>query len=67
MFWAVGVGESRTVPYGEFSEVVHTLEWFPIEPRIVGEKYYAPGVGLLEERALSGGKDVVKLIKVEQP
>ena len=66
MFWVVGVGESKTVPYGEFSDAVLTLEWSPTEPRIVGEKYYGPGVGLLEERALSGGVDVVKLIKVDQ-
>jgi hypothetical protein len=44
--------------------VVHTLEWTPLEPRIVVEKFYQPGVGLVMERALSGGKENVELIDV---
>jgi hypothetical protein len=64
MYWVVGTGGSIRVPYGAFDNVVHTLEWTPLEPQIVVEKFYQPGVGLVMERALSGGKEVVELIDV---
>jgi hypothetical protein len=67
MFWVVGTGESKSVPVGDFDDVLHTLEWTPLEPKIVVEKFYAPGVGLIAERALSGGKEDVQLVKVVEP
>jgi hypothetical protein len=67
MFWVTATGGSITVPYGRFDDVVHILEWSPIEPKIVVEKSYAPGVGLLAERALSGRKEVVELLDVSRP
>jgi hypothetical protein len=67
MYWVVGTGESKSVPFGDFDNVVHTLEWTPLEPKIVVEKFYAPGVGLITEHALSGGKENVQLIDVIKP
>jgi hypothetical protein len=61
MYWVVATGESVTVPAGRFKDAVRTLEWTPLEPKIVVQKFYAPGVGLIAERALSGPKEVVKL------
>jgi hypothetical protein len=67
MYWVVDTGESKSVPFGNFDDVVHTLEWTPLEPKIVVEKFYAPGVGLIAERALSGGKENVQLVDVIEP
>ena len=39
------------VPAGAFAEVVTTRDWTPLEPDVVEEKDYAPGVGLVRERA----------------
>jgi hypothetical protein len=64
MYWVVATGESRSVPFGDFENVVRTLEWSPLEPNVVVEKFYAPGVGLLAERALAGGKENVELLRV---
>jgi hypothetical protein len=64
MYWVVATGESRSVPFGDFENVVRTLEWSPLEPKVVVEKFYAPGVGLLAERALAGGKENVELLRV---
>lgn len=61
MFWVVAAGETLSVPMGRFDDTVRVLEWTPLEPRIVVTKTYAPGVGLLSERALSGGKENVEL------
>ena len=67
MYWVVAEGETATAPAGTFEDAIRTLEWNPLEPRIVVEKLYAPGVGLVSERALSGGKEIVKLLSVTGP
>jgi hypothetical protein len=67
MFWIVATGEPRTVPIGRFDGTLRVIEWTPLEPGIVVEKTYAPGVGLLSERALSGGRENVRLVEVQGP
>jgi len=67
MFWVVATGETKSVPLGRFEDTVKVMEWTPLEPKIVVTKTYAPGVGLLSERALSGGKENVQLIEVRHP
>lgn len=63
MFWVVETGVSKETPYGTFEDVVRSLEWSPLEPKIVVEKYHAPGVGLIVEKALSGGTEIFELVK----
>lgn len=67
LYWVVATGESKSVPLDTFDHVIRTLEWTPLEPKVVVEKLYAPGVGLLAERALSGGKENVRLLEVIRP
>ena len=67
MFWVVATGETRSVPLGRFDDTLRVIEWTPLEPGIVVEKTYAPGVGLLSERALSGGRENVRLLEVRGP
>jgi hypothetical protein len=45
----VRVGDSTTVPAGRFSDLVVTRDWTPLEPDIVEQKMYAPGVGVVAE------------------
>jgi hypothetical protein len=67
MFWVVATGETTSVPLGRFDDTLKVIEWTPLEPGIVVEKTYAPGVGLLSERALSGGRENVRLLEVRGP
>jgi hypothetical protein len=67
MYWVVGTGKTKKVPAGKFEGAVKTLEWTKLEPNIVVQKFHAPGVGLIAERALSGSKEVVRLIDVDRP
>jgi hypothetical protein len=53
-----------TVPAGSYENVLVTEEWTPLEPDVIELKYYAKGVGVVEEQQIFGGKDVVKLVKV---
>jgi hypothetical protein len=61
----LGVGESLTVPFGSFDQVVKTLDFSKIESG-KEQKFYAPGIGLLKEMDLSGADEAV-LTKFTQP
>jgi len=53
-----------TVPAGSYDDVLVTEEWSPLEPDIIELKYYAKGIGVVEERQIFGGTELVKLTKV---
>ncbi len=55
-----GVGEE--VVYGSFGDLVVIKEWNPLDPRVVEEKYYAPGVGMVLETTVEGGSGRIELI-----
>lgn len=58
----ISVDESLNLELGSFTDVVVTEETTPLEPAVVERKYYAPGVGLVLERTLSGGNDRSELV-----
>jgi hypothetical protein len=51
------VGASRTVARGDYGDVVVIKEWNPLEPDVIEQKYYAPGIGVIAEETLAGGDD----------
>jgi hypothetical protein len=53
----VAVGGDQTVGGADYHAVVVTEEWSPLEPDIVEQKSYAPGVGLITEDLLRGGTE----------
>ena len=57
------VDQRASVTFGAFRDVVVTREWNPLEPDVVEEKYYAPGVGLILEQATVGGDERIQLIE----
>ena len=61
--WVVQTGLSTEVPAGSYSDVIRVLEWSPLEPKIVGQKLFAPDVGIVSERALSGGLEIFELVE----
>jgi len=62
--WVVGRGGSVTVPYGTVTDVLTSLEHTVLEPKVVDQKIYAPGLGIVSELTLSGGQEVARLVKV---
>ena len=40
-----------------------TEDWNPLEPEVVEEKSYAPGVGLILEAKVAGGEGEIELIE----
>lgn len=59
----VRVGEQLELDSGTFDEVLVTIDWTPLEPEVVEEKYYAPGVGFVQEIKTAGGAEVGVLVE----
>ena len=55
------------VPTGSYAVVLVTEEWTPLEPDVIELKYYAKGVGVIEERQILGGDELVQLRKMNPP
>jgi hypothetical protein len=62
--WIVGRGGSITVPYGTLHNVLTSLEATGLEPGAYDQKIYAPGIGIVSERALTVEPEVAKLVSV---
>ena len=62
--WIVRMGGRFTVPYGTVHDVIRSLEWTRLEPNVVTLKVYAPDLGIVYERTLSGGKEIAALVSV---
>jgi hypothetical protein len=60
----VRLGESVVVRYGSFDEVLLTEDWTPLEPKLLENKYYARGVGVVLERLIEGGDEILRLVEV---
>lgn len=58
----VAVDTVVTVPGGRFEHCVATEDWSPLEPKVRERKAYCPGVGLVEERAVAGGREHMELV-----
>jgi hypothetical protein len=64
MAQVVRTGETVTVSYGTFTDVVVIKEWDPLEPGPVEEKSYAPGIGVILEDTIEGGDERTELIDI---
>lgn len=60
----LGLAESVSVEYGSFDNCLQTKEWTPLEPGIEEHKYYASGVGLLLEVAVTEGNERLELVEI---
>jgi hypothetical protein len=62
--WIVNRGGSVSAPIGTFRHSLRTLEFARIEPGVVDQKVYAPGIGIATETALTGPQEVSNLIRM---
>ena len=61
----LAVGGTATVPFGSFTDVLTTQDWTPLEPDVVEEKRYAPGVGFIAAVTVEGGEATVELVEFD--
>lgn len=57
------VGATRSIELGEYDDVVIMENWTPLEPDVIEEKWYAPGVGVIYETHVAGGDGTVELVE----
>ncbi|MET0902067.1 MAG: hypothetical protein ABWZ52_02405 [Acidimicrobiales bacterium] len=56
-------GVTQEIELGTYDDVLVTQDWTPLEPEVVEEKSYAPGVGLIGEVKTAGGEGEIELIE----
>ena len=61
----VGLDESVEVPYGPFDAVLKTEDRNPLDPKILENKYYAPGIGVVFEELVRGEEGFLELVDVQ--
>jgi hypothetical protein len=62
--WVLSRGGSLRVPFGVVHRVLLTMEWTPLEPDVIDQKSYAPGLGIVRENAVAGGQELAELVAV---
>jgi len=65
--WVLARGGHVRVPYGRLGHKLVTLEWTPLEPKVVDKKIYARGFGIVREIGLTGAKETAELVRVHRP
>jgi hypothetical protein len=54
---------SVTTPFGSFDKVLKTKDFTGLEPGVVEHKFYAPGVGAVQEKKVKGGSQRTVLVE----
>jgi hypothetical protein len=62
----LAAGVTVRIGLGTFDDVVRTRDWTPLEPDVVEHKFYAPGVGLVLEQQVRGGREQVELVETSR-
>jgi hypothetical protein len=62
--WIVSRGGSFRLPFKVAHHVLTSLEFTRLEPNVIDKKIYAPGLGIIVERALGGPKETAVLVSV---
>jgi hypothetical protein len=62
--WIINRGGSVSAPFRTFPRALRTLEFARIEPGVVDQKIYAPGIGIVSETALTGPQEVAQLVRM---
>ena len=58
--------ESIQVPTGSYDNVLLTKDWTPLETKIVENKWYAKGVGLVRSLMVQGGEEDMQLTEIKK-
>jgi hypothetical protein len=62
--WIVNRGGSLNLPFKLVHNVVTSLEFTVLEPKVIDKKIYAPGLGIVKEQSVQGPKEVATLVSV---
>jgi hypothetical protein len=51
-------------PAGTVRHILVSLEFTRLEPGVIDQKIYAPGIGIVRERAVRGPAETARLVRV---
>jgi hypothetical protein len=63
-FHALSTNNKITVPAGTFRHVLRTQEKDGLEPGVIDNKYFAPGIGSVREQTVKGPTEVLHLVQI---
>lgn len=61
----LGLNESASVPYGSYKNCLKTKDWSLLEPDVIENKYFSPGIGEVLSVTVKGGSDRVELVNIK--
>jgi hypothetical protein len=64
MAWIVTKGGTGAFAHRAVRHLIKSIEFSPLEPHIIDQKLYAPGLGIVSEIAVSGPKETARLVRV---
>jgi hypothetical protein len=59
------IDQTTMIAMGAYSSVIVITEWTPLDPSVVEEKFYAPGVGMIQEVKVRGGSGSAELVEFD--
>ena len=59
----LSIDETKTIALGEYTDVVVTEDWNPLDPETIENKYYAPGVGMIYSEHTAGPAEFEELVE----
>jgi hypothetical protein len=62
--WIVTRGGTAKLPFGTVHHTLTSLEFTRLEPGVIDQKIYAPGIGIVSEVAVRGPAEVARLVSV---
>jgi hypothetical protein len=65
--WIVERGARVRTPAVSTGHGLRSLEWNRLEPRVVSQKLYVRGYGIVSERNLGGGQEAYELLSIHRP
>jgi hypothetical protein len=64
VYKALSTTATRSVPYGNFTSVLRTMETKALQPGVRDHKYHARGIGTISELTVHGGNERLNLVDV---
>jgi hypothetical protein len=61
-YWLVDLHQRVSVPFVTTADALRTFEWSRLEPGVIDQKSYVRGIGVVQELAVRGPKEVARLV-----
>ncbi|HMA54767.1 MAG TPA: hypothetical protein VKT17_09910, partial [Acidobacteriota bacterium] len=67
MATVLSLNGTAQVPYGSFTDCLVTGNFTRLEKKVVENKWYARGIGMVRSELVQGGLEISELVSIKQP